>query len=368
MIYFLLRLPQLDTVNNLFTRLEPTMGDRLQKLPYADLFEMAVAPAGVYVFTGLDQLSKAQKQVAAQVWDRLRADGSVVLNRPEHAMDRFELLSTLHSLGLNDFRAFRASAFEKMEATYPVFVRSNSQHTGPLSPLLHSPSEVEHALRRARLWGHAEDDLLVVEYCHIQDEDGYFRKYSAFRIGDAIIPCYLEHGDDWDVKRTRSRPKAGAPDLADEELRFVQQNPHEVALKRVFEIARIEYGRIDYAIRNNRLQVWEINSAPSFGQSAKRRSQARENERKARFQARMTFLGSICETLDSLDASVESGQTAIEFDRDLLGQIQRDVRVERAFVRAERVRDAARSMGLSRLGRLKTPLSWLLGRVLNRLG
>ena len=368
MIYFLLRLPQLDTVNNLFTRLEPTMGDRLQKLPYTDLFEMTIAPAGVYVFTGLDQLSKAQTQAATQVCDRFRKDGSIVMNHPGRAMDRFELLSTLHSLGLNEFRAFRAAEFEKMEATYPMFVRSNSQHTGPLSHLLRSPSEVKHAIRRARLWGHADDDLLVVEYCHIQDEDGFFRKYSAFRIGDAIIPCYLEHGDDWHVKRTLSRPKAGAPDLADEELGFVQQNPHEIELKRVFEIARIEYGRIDYAVRNGRLQVWEINSAPSYGQSGRRRSQAREAERVARFQARMTFIGNIREALDSLDASVEPGQTAVEFDQSLLVQIRRDVHAERAFVRATRVRDAARSMGLSRLGRLKMPLSWLLGRILNRLG
>jgi hypothetical protein len=283
-------------------------------------------------------------------------------------MDRFELLTTLHSLGLNEFRAFRAAEFEKTEATYPVFVRSNSQHTGPLSPLLHSRSEVEHAVRRARFWGHAEDDLLIVEYCHVQDEDGYFRKYSAFRIGDEIIPCYLEHGDDWHVKRTLSRPKAGAPDLADEELRFVQQNPHEVALKRVFEIARIEYGRIDYAVRTARLHVWEINSAPSYGQSGKRRNPARDRERVARLQARKTFLHNISEALESLDASVKPGESAVRYDRGLLHQIREDLRSERTFVNAMRVRDVARSIGLSRLGAVKVPLSWALARFLNRRG
>ena len=42
----------------------------------------------------------------------------------------------------------------------------------------------------------------------------------------------------------------------------MRENPHAEAVREVFEIARIRYGRIDYGIRDGRLQTWEINTAP----------------------------------------------------------------------------------------------------------
>ena len=368
MISFLLRQPQLDTVNNLFRRLDPDVVRRLEKLPYGELFSKSVAPTGVYIFTGLDQLSAAQKQAAAQVWSRLDGSGSVLLNHPRMALDRFDLLSRLHAEGINGFRVFRWTAFDGDEAAYPVFVRSNSQHTGPLSPLLHSRSDVEHAVQRARLWGHQDDDLLVVEYCYTQDDDGYFRKLSAYRIGKHVIPCHLEHGLTWSVKRSTSKPKFDAPELATEELQFIEDNPHAVELKRIFDVAQIDYGRIDYAVREGGLQIWEINTAPSYGQAGRRRNPARDMERQARLRARTIYYGSISEALRSLDDSVVPGESPVEYDRSLTLQIRKDLRAETAVVTVQRVRNAARSIGLSRLGRVKTPLSWLLGRVLNKLG
>ena len=50
--------------------------------------------------------------------------------------------------------------------------------------------------------------------------------------------------------------------LLDEERAFVAENPHNDQLQEVFELANIQYGRIDYAVVDGRLQVWEINTNP----------------------------------------------------------------------------------------------------------
>ena len=42
----------------------------------------------------------------------------------------------------------------------------------------------------------------------------------------------------------------------------MESNPHEAEVRRIFDLARIEYGRIDYAFRDGRMQVWEINTNP----------------------------------------------------------------------------------------------------------
>jgi hypothetical protein len=39
---------------------------------------------------------------------------------------------------------------------------------------------------------------------------------------------------------------------------------HEASLREIFRLARIEYGRMDYALLGGRLQVWEINTNPTI--------------------------------------------------------------------------------------------------------
>ena len=42
----------------------------------------------------------------------------------------------------------------------------------------------------------------------------------------------------------------------------MQTNPHEAELRAIFKLARIDYGRIDYGIKDGQIQVWEINTNP----------------------------------------------------------------------------------------------------------
>ena len=54
------------------------------------------------------------------------------------------------------------------------------------------------------------------------------------------------------------------PEVVEKERRYLTENPHERELREIFRLARIDYGRIDYAMLGDRLQVWEINTNPSI--------------------------------------------------------------------------------------------------------
>jgi hypothetical protein len=48
---------------------------------------------------------------------------------------------------------------------------------------------------------------------------------------------------------------------------YLQAHPHEAELRKIFDLANIEYGRIDYSLLNGKIQVWEINTNPNITSS-----------------------------------------------------------------------------------------------------
>jgi hypothetical protein len=66
---------------------------------------------------------------------------------------------------------------------------------------------------------------------------------------------------DWLVE---GRFSLKTPEVLEKERRYMETNPHERELREIFRLARIDYGKIDYAILGNRLQVWEINTNPNI--------------------------------------------------------------------------------------------------------
>jgi hypothetical protein len=98
----------------------------------------------------------------------------------------------------------------------------------------------------------------VVEFCDTSDSSGIFRKYSAFRVGQHIIPGHLLFSRYWMQKR----PDLIDPSKVEEEHRYLRDNPHRAQLLRLFQVAGAEYGRIDYGISPSGIQTWEINTNP----------------------------------------------------------------------------------------------------------
>jgi hypothetical protein len=228
----------------------------VQALAYEDLFRRSELPWGTYVLTDFDRLSAPRLRQVEALAGALAQAGARVLNRPARWLSRLELLRRLYAEGVNPFRAFRLGEVPD-DVRYPVFLRLENDHRGVRSGLLHSREEVDAAARGLRK-RHRRKGPLLVEFSDTKDGEGRYRKFGAFRIGDRIIPRHVFFGREWMLKVPMLH---GAEEL-EEEWAVVQANPHEDQLRAVFDLAGVEYGRIDYTVVDDRIRVWEINTNP----------------------------------------------------------------------------------------------------------
>lgn len=173
-------------------------------------------------------------------------------------MRRFELLRHLREHGINDFDVRRLT--DPRALRFPVFIRGEGDHDGSKTPLLRSPAELDAAIKRLTAEGRNRDDKLVVEFRDVADAQGIYHRYGAHIVGSRIFASNLFFGSDWVVKRPNEKVTTAAHAAAERE--YVDTNPHEATLRPIFHSARIEYGRIDYAIVDDRIRVFEINTNP----------------------------------------------------------------------------------------------------------
>ena len=236
--------------------------ERMRVLPYEELPAVRTLAPGTYILSALDQLGPAMLRFVRELRIALVGrPGYRFLNDPRFTLFRRKLLQELHHRGLNEFRVVRAGG-DLAGLRFPVFLRSEREHNGALSPLLDSQARIEEAIGRALLRGRRLDDLLLVEFCHTADHHGRYRKYAAYRVGDRIVPRHLACGGDWMLKyEIEDQP----PEIIEEELEYVRTNPHRDQLAEIFEIAAADYGRIDYSLSDGRIQTWEINLNPIIG-------------------------------------------------------------------------------------------------------
>lgn len=256
----------------------PGPGARLQLLRYEDLLPAVSLRPGTYIFADLEILSPAGLSLARSTWERLSASELTLrlLNDPSKALDRFRLLSTLHREGVNRFRAVRAKDLHG-DLHFPVFIRYEHQHNGPLTPLLRNRTELDRALRYLRLRGHPLADLLVVEFCDTSDAKGIFRKYAAFLVGDRVLPRHLFFSHEWMIKRGGPMDRAPMEETLEAEKNdYLYGNPHERWIKEIFRLAGVDFGRLDYGMLGDMPQVWEINTNPTITDLTPRLTKALE--------------------------------------------------------------------------------------------
>lgn len=201
--------------------------------------------------------------------------GIRALNDPALFLGRYGLLRGLCRAGLNSFNAYRVDSGER-PSKWPVFLRLEGNHSSPVSGLLQNEQELEDALQRAIDDGAPRSTLLIIEYAAEPVTSGVYRKLSVFRIGDRLLGYTCVHEDNWLVKYGKSG--IATPELYDEEYSFVAQNPYAAAVRPAFELAGIEYGRVDFGIVGGRTQVYEINSNPHIELRPKDVPNARRGE------------------------------------------------------------------------------------------
>jgi hypothetical protein len=239
---------------------------------YDALIRARALRGGTYIFTDVDRLGFWDVEQASHLYLQMKHAGVRVLNNPAVVRTRYPLLRALRAAGLNDFNAYRADEIDAIER-FPVFVRKIHGHRAPLSDLLQSREELQKAIESAIAGGTPRENLIVVEFAAEPLRPGLFRKMSAFRIGDAIVPHISVHDTGWLVKY--GRKFENIEDLYQQEFALLQSNPHAEHLKKVFDVAGIEYGRADFGMYQGRIQVYEINTNPHVASPCKHPSASR---------------------------------------------------------------------------------------------
>lgn len=227
---------------------------------YEDMRDLEALPAGPVIFADIERLTPTDRELAKDV-ERVIADTRPdipMLNSPTRTLRRYDLLRELYDRGLNPFRAYRLTD-TTTPVRFPVFLRYENDHTGATTGLLHSQQDLNRAIVRARIRQHNLRDLIIVEYVDVSNGTGLFEKFSAFRVGDVIVPRGRNFSTDWVVKFGGSIENEETQAMA---LDYVRNNPHEHLLDAPFDTGHIEYGRIDYSMIGDSVVTWEINTNP----------------------------------------------------------------------------------------------------------
>jgi len=314
-------------------------GAGVRILSYEHLVGQTRFDAGTYVFTTFDEIRGPLARYVDALAAQLRASPHVrIFNDPARVLRRFDLHDALSRDGRNSFRSFRANG-DWSAARYPVFLRSEGSHDGAFSPLLHSAAGVDSWIGRALAFGRPLEELLVVEFCDTADADGFYRKYAAFCVGGRIVARSLNYGRNWMLKFAGNDFSMS---MAREELAYVRDNPHEEELREVFAIANVDYGRIDYAMLDGKLQTWEININPTIGRGLRPSSRqidpelrdTREEAKRmfySRFNAAWAAVHDAGPSRDALPIEIEVAPPIVAAARE---QLRRQWRTRREIVDA----------------------------------
>lgn len=246
----------------------------------------------VYIFTDIERLSASEKERVAIYADHLIKSGYTVLNHPRDVLTRIPLQRVLYQEKINPFRVHIVAETDPNTYQYPVFLRYADAHAGSLSPLIYTPWQLAGQLDALRALPHFAENqrytLLAVEFfdCSVpstylakNDPSLYkprYHKYSAMRVGTQIHSKHRMNSHNWVIKYT---------DILDQEALDLEEDfVHNFAdpqshwrdiyqqVWRVFELAHIDFGRIDFSIDHDadidptkkRIIVWEINTNPQL--------------------------------------------------------------------------------------------------------
>jgi hypothetical protein len=262
-IYYLTAARQAGAMAYFLQTSGKALAGRVRLIAYEEIFAPGVTlklPRGIYIFTCLDiglgsrhppsPLRKAALELHARLVELHGA--ARVLNHPEDFLRRYELLKALNMGGVNRFAVYRPG---EAPGRFPVYLRDavGTEYAEP--ELIYSQAGYEAAVAREP----PGRERVAIEFCDTADEREIYRKYAAFVIGGEVVPRHLFFSRSWFVKAA----DLTAPELVREELAYLEENPHAEALRLACRVARIGYGRVDYALLDGEPQIWEINQTPT---------------------------------------------------------------------------------------------------------
>jgi hypothetical protein len=141
--------------------------------------------------------------------------------------------------------------------------------------------------------------------------------------------------DRWMVKSVSNTPTV---ESAREEFHYVETNPHADWLGQVFEVAGVDYGRIDYGVLNGRPQAWEINLNPTLGARLGHGREPRPPEVEAiQNRTREISHGRLRAAFSALDTDDRGEPVVVRLNRELLASARAELAARR---RSRRIVDA----------------------------
>jgi hypothetical protein len=242
--------------------LETDIPVRIGLLSYGEFLRAKAGPRATYVFTDMDRLSLWDLRLAGLAFRRLRDQGVAVLNDPARAATRYGLLRRLYLAGINEFNAYRVEEGVKPKR-WPVFLRAEGAHLGPMTDLIQDWDQLLSFIERFVAKGIPLASLLIVEFSAQPVRPGFYRKFGSFRMGKSEFAHTCVDDDHW-IAKTGKRDVT-PPEYYDDELRIVRDNPYGPSVATAFDIAGIDYGRVDFGLVDGRVQIYEINSNPDMG-------------------------------------------------------------------------------------------------------
>ena len=241
----------------------------IRVLTYGAALKMRALPVATYIFSDVERLGPQAQKLAARIWTALERSGRPVrlINHPIRAMRRPELLRNLFERGINDFNAYPALQ-PPIQMRFPVFLRGASDHDGPRSDLIYDRTTLDAEIAKLEAAGLSRQDCLIVEFCDTRDGNGIFRKHDAFLADGKILPTDVYFSSNWVVKWESNRVFNGhvptTASLAREEVEYISSDRYCEQLRQAVAPTHIGYGRIDYALLGDRVQIWEINTNPDL--------------------------------------------------------------------------------------------------------
>jgi len=214
----------------------------------------------IVIMCDIERFSSKEIEVLVKIYERISERGAAcVLNDPSKVMRRFALAQALREAEINKHGIYRPPITADLKIQFPVFVRNEFEHDGPCTPLLHSVPEVQRELANINLIRRESFSPVVIEFVDTRDSPhAQFRKYGAFNVCGIIIPQHLDFSNHWVVKY--SPVKTFKEDAL--ETSYLDSNKYQDIVRRVFQIAAIDYGRIDFAALDDGIEVFEINTNP----------------------------------------------------------------------------------------------------------
>ena len=221
----------------------PSRSAEVKVRGYSWLFPRQRVPTATYFFTDIERLAHHELSCAADIYAQMRQAGLRVYNNPARVRGRAALLHHLNAHGINSFASYAADASPR-PSRFPVFIKNDNHHRNQFGTLIDDQMALDAELEKIESSGIPLKHLLVTEFCAKPLRDGIFQKHSEFRLGDQYVPYDSILEANWCAKTGDNRLMT--PDERQEAVRIMRENPFSECVAPAFEVARIEYGRIDF--------------------------------------------------------------------------------------------------------------------------